>query len=90
MYLYKSICSTPDPAEPNCDDVIHNSNFHGPNGAPIHCEACFNTQCKGNGYDCKTDWANGDIDDCLDHALPECSNDVDLGNDCGKFILYAW
>jgi len=67
-----------------CDDMIHNNNFHGPDGIPIHCDACFNTQCHNDNYDCKEDWDNNcDAGAALDHKLPECDNDADLGNDCG-------
>jgi len=66
-----------------CDDMVHNQNFHD-NDTPIHCEMCFNTQCHNDNYNCKYDWEhNCDAGAELDHKLPECSNDADLGNDCG-------
>jgi len=72
------------PAEDeNCDDMIHNANFHGPDGTPIHCDPCFNTQCNNDNYNCQSDWDNCDHGDLMEHHMEVCSNDADLGNDCG-------
>merc|ERR1711970_60442 len=81
---------TPDPEAPNCDGVIHNSNFHGPNGNPISCTACFNTQCSGPGYNCSEDWVNRcGSGAALGNEIGECPNDADLGNDCGEYLRCA-
>merc|ERR1739838_653599 len=84
-YWTVSCPPTPTGESANCDDVIHNSNFHGPDGAPIKCEPCFNTQCEK--YNCKYSWENGcqlpEEQGGISNRLPECSNDADLGNDCG-------
>merc|ERR1719228_2153436 len=69
--------------ENNCDDMIHNSNFHH-NGDPIECTACFNTFCNTNDYNCERDWnVNCHNGTSFDGPIRKCSNDETIGNDCG-------
>jgi len=67
----------------NCGHMIHNGNFHV-NGNPLTCKACFNTVCNNDDVNCYDEWHNKCDDGAkLEHAIPECSNEEDAGNDCG-------
>jgi len=67
-----------------CDDMIHNNNFHDNGGNMLHCDVCFNTQCDNAQYNCLHDWeVNCNYGAGMEHHMEVCSNDADIGNDCG-------